>query len=76
MIPGHQLSNWPGLLAKEWPEIKLFGEGKKVSMVPYSLKDSDDQTVLSSFVIYREKGEVEEGKPLLNVDLLYITLYC
>jgi|SRR5690554_4122345 len=71
LIPGHELKNYPHFLSKEWVKIQLKGEGKRTYLKPYVLQDSDLNTVLVSFLLYREGKMLEESKPLINVDLLY-----
>lgn len=71
VIPGHELKNWPELLDKKWPKITLYGEGKKTYLKPFCLQNDGLETIITSFLIYREKGAIEESKPLINVDLLY-----
>lgn len=71
LVPGHELKNYPSFLEKDWYKVQLKGKGKKVFLKPYLLQDSDFQTVLASFLIYREEGHLEQAQPLMNVDLLY-----
>lgn len=71
IVPGHELRNWPNLLEKKWPKIKLHGEGKKTYLKPFCLENSEFETIITSFLIYRTEGSIEESKPLINVDLLY-----
>ena len=71
IVPGYELNNWPNLLNKTWPKLRLYGKGKKTSLTPYLLKDNDDDTVIVSFLVKREEGELEEAEPLLNINLLY-----
>ncbi|MFL0185061.1 hypothetical protein, partial [Tenacibaculum maritimum] len=71
LIPGHELRSYPSFLNKDWKKIKLEGKGKKTYLKPYLLEDSNLETVLTSFLIYREEGTLKESKPLVNVDLLY-----
>lgn len=71
LIPGHELKNWPNFLNEDWKKFPLYGKGKKTHLIPYTLKDDENETVLASFLIYKEEGFVEESVPLLNVNLLY-----
>lgn len=71
IVPGYELSTWPKFLEKEWPKIKLQGKGKKTYLKPFCLKNDDSETVITSFLVYREEGILEKNEPLLNVDLLY-----
>ncbi|MDO6811284.1 hypothetical protein Q4603_21895 [Zobellia galactanivorans] len=71
IVPGYELNNWPKFLEKEWPKIKIQGKGKKTHLTPFCLEDNDLETVITSFLIERKEGDLEESKPLVNVDLLY-----
>lgn len=71
IVPGYELNNWPRLLNNNYPKIALQGKGTKTYLKPFCLEDSDLETVITSFVIYRTEGVLEENKPLINVDLLY-----
>ncbi len=71
VVPGYELNNWPRFLEKEWPKIRLRGKGKKTHLTPYCLEDNNLETVITSFLIERREGALEESRPLINVDLLY-----
>jgi hypothetical protein len=71
LIPGHKLTEWPDFTDEQWPLIKLYGSGRRTYLKPFVLKDSDSEAVVTSFVIYRSEGYLEEARPIVNVDLLY-----
>lgn len=70
LVQGHKLKQWPHFLNEQWPMVDLYGEGEKVILKPFALKDSDGMAVIPSFALYRSQDKFTVPKPLINVNLL------
>jgi hypothetical protein len=69
LIPGHKLSEWPKFLNESFPLIRLYGNGERVIVKVFQLKDNDSEITIPSFLLVRDEGIVNETSPLMNINL-------